>query len=136
MKKESKHLALDELCILVDLPRRTVRFYMQHGLVDRPNGAGRGAHYSARHVDQLLTVKKWKQAGLSLQRIRELVEDEEISVPLPIVRPGQVNVWSRVHIADGLELHIEPSRTGLDPEQVRSLIKSVMASYEQIRQKE
>jgi DNA-binding transcriptional MerR regulator len=135
MKKEIQKFSLDELCALVDLPRRTIRFYMQHGLVDRPEGSGRGAHYTSRHVEQLLSVKKWKQAGLSLERIGELT-DGEIPVPLPPVRPGQVDVWSRVHIADGVELHIEPRRTELNPEQLRALIREIMAAYQQIQQEE
>ena len=134
MEKETQKFNLDELCTLVDLPRRTVRFYIQHGLVDRPEGAGRGAHYTTRHVDQLLTVKKWKQAGLSLERIRELVDGEGIPVPLPAVKPGQVAVWSRVHVADGVELHIEPKRAGLSPEQLRGLVGEIMAAYERIQQ--
>ena len=136
MKKETREFNLDELCALVDLPRRTVRFYMQHGLVDRPEGAGRGAHYTTRHVDQLLTVRKWKQAGLSLERIRELVEGGEIQVPPPPVKPGQVEVWSRVRVADGVELSIEPKRAGLSPEQLRALVKEIMATYERIQQEE
>ena len=136
MKKETQKFNLDELCALVDLPRRTVRFYMQQGLVDRPEGSGRGAHYTARHVDQLLTVKKWKQAGLSLERIGELLGGAETPVPPPPVRPGQVDVWSRVHIAEGVELHLEPRRAGLSPEQLRALVREIMAAYEQIQQEE
>ena len=136
MKNEAQKFNLDELCALVDLPRRTVRFYMQQGLVDRPEGSGRGAHYTARHVDQLLTIKKWKQAGLSLERIGELQGGAETPVPPPPVRPGQVEVWSRVHIAEGVELHLEPKRAGLSPEQLRALVREIMAAYEQIQQEE
>ena len=134
MKNETQKFRLDELCALVDLPRRTVRFYLQQGLVDPPAGGGRGAHYTTRHVDQLLTVKKWKQAGLSLERIKELVAGEGIPVPPPPVRAGQVNVWSRVHVADGVELHIEPRRSGLSPEKLRALVGEIMTAYERIQQ--
>ena len=136
MKNEAQKFNLDELCALVDLPRRTVRFYMQQGLVDRPEGSGRGAHYTPRHLDQLLTIKKWKQAGLSLERIGELLGGAETPVPPPPVRPGQVDVWSRVHIAEGVELHLEPKRAGLSPEQLRALVREIMAAYEQIQQEE
>ena len=136
MKNEAQKFNLDELCALVDLPRRTVRFYMQQGLVDRPEGSGRGAHYTPRHLDQLLTIKKWTQAGLSLERIGELLGGAETPVPPPPVRPGQVDVWSRVHIAEGVELHLEPKRAGLSPEQLRALVREIMAAYEQIQQEE
>ena len=136
MKNEAQKFNLDELCALVDLPRRTVRFYMQQGLVDRPEGSGRGAHYTPRHLDQLLTIKKWKQAGLSLERIGELLGGAETPVPSPPVRPGQVEVWSRVHIAEGVELHLEPKRAGLSPEQLRALVREIVAVCEQIQQEE
>ena len=135
MKKETQKFKLDELCALVDLPRRTVRFYLQHGLVDPPEGAGRGAHYTTQHVDQLLTVKKWKQAGLSLERIRELVEGEGTPVP-PAAKPGQVAVWSRVQVSDGVELHIDPRRSGLSPEKLRALVGEIMTAYERIQEEE
>ena len=134
MKNETPRFSLDELCALVALPRRTVRFYMQQGLVERPIGTGRGAHYTPRHVDQLLIVKKWKEAGLSLERIGELVSGTGTPVPPPPVRPGQVEVWSRVHIADGVELQIEPKRAGLSPEQLRDLVREIMAAYEHLQE--
>ena len=136
MKNHPQTFTLDQLCSLVNLPRRTVRFYMQHGLVDRPEGAGRGAYYTTHQLDQLLTIQKWKQAGLSLQRIQELLQGETVLVPSPPVRPGQVEVWSRVHLADGLELHLEPRRAGLSPEQLRALAKEILAAYEKIQSEE
>ena len=132
MLNDDRHFTLDELAILADLPRRTVRFYLQQGLVDRPVGLGRGAHYTGRHLEQLLTVKKWRDAGLSLERIAELVAGGEAPVPPRPVRPGQVEVWSRVHLADGVELHLEPGRAGLSPEQVRALVRAVGEAYRTI----
>ena len=47
--------------------------------------------------------------------------------------PGSVEVWSRVTVADGLEVHIEPGRAGLSPEQVRSLVRGITSLYRQLR---
>ena len=66
---------------LVDLPKRTVRYYMQIGLVDRPEGLNRGAKYYARHLEQLLGIRKWQEAGLSLDRIRELLITPDPNAP-------------------------------------------------------
>jgi hypothetical protein len=41
-----------------------------------------------------------------------------------------------VHLADGLELHVEPTRAGLSPEQLRALVKQVLALYAQTRTQE
>jgi len=55
---ESKTFSLDEIAALTELPRRTVRYYIQSGLIDRPQGVGKGAYYTQHHVEQLLLVRK------------------------------------------------------------------------------
>ncbi len=111
---------IDELCALTGVVRRTVRFYTQKGLLDPPEGAKRGAHYTRRHLEQLLLIRKWQQAGVSLERIGRLLRGEVGALPPP-TEPGTVEVWSRVTLRPGLEVHLEPGRLGLDPEQVRLL---------------
>lgn len=123
---------LNELCALVDMPIRTVRYYVQQGLVERPEGETRAARYGQKHLDQLLLIKKWTAAGLSLERIRELLAGQETEVPARSKRRGMLEVVSRLHIADGVELVIEPSRAGLTPEQVRELGRGVMALFDAI----
>ena len=124
----------DELCALVELPSRTVRYYIQLGLVDRPDGLNRGARYTSRHVEQLLTVKKWQAAGLSLDRIRELLHgDETLLPPPPPKAPGTIEVWSRLLIAPGIELHIEAGEAKLSPEQLRHLFRQVIRSYQETK---
>jgi DNA-binding transcriptional MerR regulator len=126
----ANRLSLDELCTLANLPRRTVRYYIQLGLVDRPIGETRAAYYTGRHLEQLLTIRKWTEAGLSLERVRELLGGGEAGVPPPRPRkPGSVEVMSHLVIADGVELVVEPGRAGLDPRQVRELFKAVMEAY-------
>ena len=132
--KEKDTYTLDEIATLAELPRRTVRYYIQTGLIDRPEGAGKGAWYTARHVEQLLLVRKWQLAGLSLERIGELLRQPS-SGPVPPTprRPGTVEVWSHLVVADGIELTVEPGRAGLTPEQVRALFRAVTQAFAQIR---
>jgi DNA-binding transcriptional MerR regulator len=128
---DDRRFSLDELAALASLPRRTVRYYIQQGLVDRPAGGGtRAAYYTPRHLEQLLTIAKWSEAGLSLERIRELLRGEAPPVPAP--PRGTVEVRSHLLIADGVELVIEPGRAGLTPEQVRRLFREVLQRFESI----
>ncbi len=127
--------SIDELASLAEMSRRTVRFYIQEGLLDRPVGEKRAAHYTSRHLDQLLTIRKWQQAGLSLDRIREILTTPPSGL-LPPPKPrgaGTVEVWSHLVVADGLEITLEPGRSGLSPEQVRAFFRGAMALYEHIR---
>jgi DNA-binding transcriptional MerR regulator len=135
MNDEDPRFTLDELAALAELPRRTVRYYVQIGLLDRPTGAGRGAHYGPRHLEQLLAIRRWQQAGLSLERIRELIapDGEAAAVPPRPRQRGSVEVWSHVVIDDGVELTLDPKRAGLTPEQVRALAKGVVELIDRVR---
>ena len=132
--QDTRH-TLEDLARLTEMPVRTIRYYIQEGLVARPFGEKRAAYYTARHLEQILTIRKWQAAGLSLERIRELLaEPEEGLLPPPRPRgPGTVEVWSHVVIADGLEITLEPSRAGLSAAQVRAFARGVMALYGQVR---
>jgi DNA-binding transcriptional MerR regulator len=143
MKNKGKKFVLDEICVLVEMSKRKVRYYIQNNLVGRPEGTGKGAYYTHHHLQQLLAIRKWKDAGLSLERIQEILKDEKDVLqngkPLPPLRrkkEGVIEVWSHLHIIDGVELHIEPNRSGLSPNQVRSLFREVMEQYKTIKEKE
>ena len=129
----SRPFTLDEIASLAELPRRTGRYYIQTGLVDRPQGIGKGAYYTERHVEQLLLVRKWQLAGLSLERIGEVLK-QQTSGPLPPAprRKGTVEVWSHLVVADGVEVTLDPGRASLTPEQVRAFFRGVAQVYEQI----
>jgi len=134
MERERK-LTLDELCRLLDLPKRTVRYYIQQGVLDRPEGVSRGAYYTQRHVEQLLAIRKWRRAGLSLERIGELLERDgrgPLPPETPRPKPGEVEVWSRLLVARGVELHLEPRETGFTPEEFKRFARGVMELYRRI----
>ena len=128
-----KTFSLDELCTLTDLPKRTVRYYMQMGLVDRPIGETRAAHYLSQHLDQLLKVKQLSDAGISLERIAEIQNGEELPIPPKPRKPGDIQVKSHIHVAPGIELQISPEEADMSPEQIRALVKAVMKTIQEIK---
>lgn len=130
---EVKKFSLDDLCSLSDTSKRTVRYYMQIGLVNPPIGSTKAAHYLHQHLDQLLTIRKLSDAGVSLERIREVLSGEAPPVPPRQRQPGSVEVRSHLFIADGVELEISPEQAGLSPEQVRTLVRAVMKAYQDLQ---
>lgn len=118
---------IEELCTLTGVARRTVRFYTQKGLLDPPEGERRGARYTHRHLEQLLLIRKWQAAGVSLERIGRLLRGEEGGLP-SAPEPGTVEVWSRVILRPGLEVHLEPGRLRLTPEQAGALLQRLTAA--------
>lgn len=139
MKNEQRvDWSLDELCARAQTARRTVRYYIQQGLVDRPVGVAKSARYGQRHLEQLLKIHKWQRSGVSLARIGEMLregEDEEATDAVPARKRGRgsVEVWSHLVIDDGVELNLEPTRAGLTPEEVRSFFQSVLAAWDELK---
>lgn len=124
---ESKTYSIDELCVITNLPKRTVRYYIQLGLVDRPVGETKAAHYLSEHLDQLLRVKKLTEARVPLEQIRQLIEAGEDEVVATSTRqPGSLEVKTHLYISPGIELLISAEESGLKPEQMRELLKTVM----------
>ena len=124
---------LDQLCTLAALPKRTVRYYIQIGLVPRPVGENRGARYLSEHLDTLLRIKQLTEAGLSLERIREVVSGAPLPVPERPKVPGAVDVRSHIWISTGIELQISPDEAGATPEQVRALARAVIEAWNHIK---
>ena len=142
MIRQEKKLTVDDLCLLVGMTKRKVRYYIQKGLVDRPKGTGKGAYYTTTQLEQLLTIRKWKDAGLSLKRIKEILDGEKgayktanLSPPPLPKKQGEIEIWSHLFIDDGVELHLEPNRARLSPDQVRDLFREVLKRYLIIKKK-
>ena len=127
--------SIEKISTLAGITPRTVRYYIAEGLLEPPAGAKRGAHYLQKHLEQLLLIRRWTEAGLSLERVRELIAGAPEDPPRRATTPGSVEVWSRMTIADGLELHVEPGRAGLTPQQVRALHRGIASLYHQVRSK-
>jgi DNA-binding transcriptional MerR regulator len=53
------------------IPRRTIHFYVQQGILPPPQGAGLAAFYTEDHLLRLRLVPVMRQEGLRLDEIRE-----------------------------------------------------------------
>ena len=122
---------LDELCALADCGKRTVRYYVQMGLVDRPVGETRAARYGRRHLEQVLRIRQLADAGVSLERIGQVLKGQAAPVALRSREPGSVQVRSHVWVAPGVELQIDPQEAGLPPEDLHSFVQAVMSQWSQ-----
>ena len=121
--------AIGDLAELGGITRRTVRYYVQEGLIPPPLGRGRGRHYTESHLERLLEVKALQEQGLSLDAIRThfharpqppvqyLTLDnapaasasmDSAAAPEPLASPLTTprSSWTRIEIAPGLELHV------------------------------
>jgi DNA-binding transcriptional MerR regulator len=126
--------SLTELSELVAIPVRSIRFYIQKGLVNRPDGGRKNATYNDVHFEQLIQIKKWQNAGLSLDRIAELLVEAQCDdlPPMPQPKVGDINVLTQVHIAAGLVLQVDPTLVKLNSSQIRTLAVEVIKSVNKI----
>ena len=129
---ETQKLTFDELCALSGLSSRTLRYYTQIGLIDKPIGQTRAAHYTSLHLEKALRIKQLSDSGISLERIREVLSGEPLPLPIRIKKPGHIEVKTHLWIADGVELQVSPESANLSPEQLREFLQNVVQAYEKI----
>lgn len=114
--------AIQDLADLADVSRRTVRYYVQEGLIPAPLGVGRGPHYGQAHVDRLLQIKELQAAGRSLDEIRATLGSggDRRSAKREVV-PVERSVWRRLQIVPGVEVHVAHDVTLPGPNRLREL---------------
>ncbi len=110
-------LTLTELSDRAEVTPRTVRYYIQQGLLPAP-GSGPKARYDERHVKLLRLVKDLQRQHLPLAEIRARLEglddegiDDLLATPPPAVAGSAVDYIRRV-------LEDKPNRLGEGPRQV------------------
>jgi DNA-binding transcriptional MerR regulator len=67
-------LELQELCERTGVTARTVRYYIQQGLLPSPGQSGPGAKYDHGHLERLLVIRRLQQQHLPLAEIRKRLE--------------------------------------------------------------
>ncbi len=125
-------LSLDQLSEQSGVPGRSIRFYIQKGLLPAPQGERRGAWYTPEHLADLLRIRQWQESGLSLDAIAGLLQARH-EPPVAPQRPGAIEVRSHLIVADGIELSVAPERAGLTQTQIRHLFQHVLAALDALR---
>lgn len=119
--------SLQDVSTLTGLPVRTIRYYIQKDLVDKPEGARKTASYSQLHLEQLMTVKRLSESGLSLAAIAKVMNGSQTTIAQNSdLQPGQIRAVSQVHISSGIELSIDPLASNLDQQQLRRLTEQLI----------
>jgi DNA-binding transcriptional MerR regulator len=93
-----------------EVSRRTIRYFVQEGLLQEPYGLGRGKHYGAEHLQRLRDIRELQKKGLSLSEVRDRLARPWRAVadarpPLPAA-PAASSPWTRVELLPGVELHV------------------------------
>lgn len=78
MKQTTRHtpkrLSIADLQAQTGLRRRTIRFYIERGLLPHARGAGRGGFYTGQHVEVLRRAQALLDSGLTIELARRVLE--------------------------------------------------------------
>ena len=99
---EDKKYSIDELSGISGFSIRTIRYYIQEGILDPPPGRGRGGFYFDSHMQRLREIKALQDQGLKLASIQEVLRKQEGST----VTGPEREVWIKYPIAPGIEIHV------------------------------
>jgi DNA-binding transcriptional MerR regulator len=112
MMKNENTYNITELAALGGVSPRTVRYYVQLGILPPPAGRGLGGRYGQEHLARLLRARALQREGVPLERMTELMEapqDKLMMCELPRAPADEVatprhQVLTRVEVADGVWL--------------------------------
>lgn len=104
---EEKQYTIDELTRMTGVSRRTVRFYVQRGLLPPPAGRGRGHHYCEEHLEGILRIQDLKREGKSLADIKQGEEAREELPDNPVFEELPRQLVTRICLAkEGVWLEV------------------------------
>ena len=125
---DARTYTIGNLCELSGYSRRTIRYYIQEGLLEPPAGRGRGGLYNDSHVARLRQIRKLQNDGVPLFGIRKVLACGVVAVP-----HLEREVWIRCPVAAGIEMHIErrlEERERRKIERVLRIARSIMEGDE------
>lgn len=94
---------IESLAELSGLTKRTVRYYIQLGLLTPPIGSCRGSYYTESHLDRLEQIKRLSNQGVPLTQMKAIIsaETSKINVSCEDIK---ISKWTRAVICNEIEL--------------------------------
>lgn len=140
---------LEELAKAAGTSPRTVRYYVQRGLLPPPVFKGKDSAYGKDHLVRLKAIKKLQDDYLPLDAIAAELEGKAIDeiesiakskprpVPSPDDGPRQIVIttpfvradsWRRHEIARGLEIHLADDASAETKSLAEKILKAISGS--------
>jgi DNA-binding transcriptional MerR regulator len=145
-----KTYKLEELAEKAGTSARTVRYYVQRGLLPAPVFRGKDSAYSHEHVVRLRAIRRLQDRFLPLDAIqaelagKSLEEIEEIAAGTSVAtaaakavtdkdepRESEPERWQRFELLPGLELHVVE---GASPRLMKVVVELVKEIRERAKQ--
>jgi DNA-binding transcriptional MerR regulator len=121
---------MEELAELTGYSRRTIRYYVQEGLIAPPAGRGRGGFYYDSHLERLLWIKAHQEKGIGISAMTAMLCKEPPPEAMPEATAEAMpsrEVMIRYEIASGIELNVSREREVSDPKKILEIIRIAKA---------
>ena len=120
---------IETLSKISGLSRRAVRYYIQRGLLEPPEGTKRGCYYTEKHLDRIHEIQRLSEQGVPLLKIKEAFDGVSGDVVQKMAPPAvsQVTRWERIDFGCGVELGYRPNAlNSFDVERIRNFIEGIV----------
>ncbi|MCF0253874.1 MAG: MerR family transcriptional regulator [Duodenibacillus sp.] len=114
--------SIEELSRLTGVTRRNIRYYIQRGLLARPEGERRSAYYTEAHLEALLRIVRLTAEHVPLDEIPAHGGGD--AAARPGRGPGAVRVCSHIELGAGVELVVDQQAAELDARQMREMTRA------------
>jgi DNA-binding transcriptional MerR regulator len=121
-----KQYTIEELSEQSGFTRRTIRYYIQEGLLEAPAGRGRGGFYNDSHLTRLRYIKSLQEKGLSLTAIMEYQAVAETTSDT-----FSRQVWVKCQVIPGLELNVRRDLEQKESRKINEIIRIARALLEE-----
>ena len=115
---EKDKYTIEDLSEITGYNRRTIRYYIQEGLLAPPAGRGRGGFYYDSHIQSLLKIKSMQRQGISIASMARFLEKEEPEQALP-----QREIVVRYDIAPGVEVSVSRDVETREQRKIEDLVR-------------
>ncbi len=112
-RQTAPRFSMDELVEASGMTDRTIRYYIEQGLLQNARGRGRSSYYTTEHLERLTRIADLRDRGLSLAEIQESF------VPQTVETTVESEIWERQLLHPTLEVSIR----GDAPDDVRLLVQ-------------
>jgi len=112
-RQNAPRFSMEELVEASGMTDRTIRYYIQQGLLQHAMGRGRSSYYTTEHLERLTRIADLRDRGLSLAEIQESF------VPRSVGAAVESEVWERQLLHPALEISVRSDA----PDDVRMLVQ-------------
>jgi DNA-binding transcriptional MerR regulator len=105
---------LKELVKAAEVSERTIRYYIQEGILPPAQGAGPASRYGLEHLSRLLLVRRFKAALLPLSQIKQLFAELALDELEAVADHYQAELTSLPTVLD--EVVSQPVKERAEPE--------------------